>query len=118
MLISKGNKILEANAITITPTQIAYDFSLILKRLKRLARTLVKAKPIPPIMAYTSLIFIFNNESGHYMPPPKNLNYIKKILKKKYKFISERKDGVYKPYILGKGRGSEILGLKILTFEA
>ena len=62
--------------------------------------------------------FIFNNESGHYMPPPKNLNYIKKILKKKYKFISERKDGVYKPYILGKGRGSEILGLKILTFEA
>ena len=46
-----GNNILDTNAIIITPIQIAYDLSLILNLLKRLAKTLVKAKPIPPIIA-------------------------------------------------------------------
>lgn len=61
--------------------------------------------------------FTITNESGHYMPPPKHLNYIKKILNKNFKLISEKKNGIYKPFILGKGRGSEILGLKILTYK-
>ena len=52
------------------------------------------------------------------MPPPKHLNYIKKILNKNFKLISEKKNGIYKPFILGKGRGSEILGLKLLTYKS
>ena len=39
------------NPIIMTPTQIAYDLSWTVKALNLRAKTLVKANPIPPIMA-------------------------------------------------------------------
>ena len=48
---STGSKKIDTNPIIMTPTQIAYDLSWTVKALNLRAKTLVKANPIPPIMA-------------------------------------------------------------------